>query len=181
MSERDPKDFLILGTTESPGTLTLSGHDRVKNWDVKAAKGQTGASSSLNGDPIGQFQATFFLADQEDFDRWEAFQRLIESMTNGPVPVALPVYNPDLARNHFTEVSGAMVGGMLHDARGGRTVQVKFIEYKPPKPKPTAKAKAKPAGKAAQGGPGAAPPAKPDPNAAAKRELAGLLAEARKP
>ena len=137
------------------------------------------------GDPIGQFTATFYLAEfgpngapTNDFENWEDFQRLIESMTNGPTPIALPIYHPDLARNKFAEVSSGGVGGLVHDGNGGATVTVKFIEYKPPKPKPAAVAKAKPGG-----GKAAAPgkPAKPDPNAAAKAELAQLTALARQP
>src|SRR5690606_22508548 len=90
---------------------------------------------------------------------------------------ALPIYHPDLARNHFTEVSVASIGGMIHDGVGGAIVIVDFIEYKPPKPKPVVKAAAKP------GASSAAPigPPKPDPNAAAKAELAALLEEARRP
>jgi hypothetical protein len=184
----DPDDLeqstIVLGTLRSPGVVTLSGHDRIKNWDVKKAKGQVGASSSLNGDDVGSFQASFYLADGYDFEKWDEFQRLIESLTNGPAPVALPIYHPDLARNHFTEVSNAGVGGMTYDGRGGRTVVVKFLEYKPPRPKPSAKAVAKPAGRTAAGGGGQfGPPLppKPDPNEDAKRELAELVAEARKP
>jgi hypothetical protein len=183
-------DFLdkhSLGTVMSPGKCTITGHERVKAWDVKAAKGQTGASSSLNGDPIGQFQVVYELSPEPDddgltdFDRWTDFQRLIESTTNGPKPTALPFYHPDTARNHFTEVSNAGVGGFVYDGKGGATVTVKYIEYKPPKPKPAAKAAAKP------GGPGVnltgygGSTSKPDPNAAAKAELAGLLDQARKP
>ncbi len=180
----DELDFIVLGDVPSPGIVTLSGHDRVQNWDVQAAKGQTGASSQLNGAPVGKFKATFFLAhdrldqpDIDDFALWDNFQRLIESMTAGPTPVALPVYHPDLARNHFTEVSNASIGGMVHDGRGGATVTVEFIEYKPPKPKPAAGAKAKPGGTATA--PGKQP--KPDPNAAAKAELTALVALAKAP
>jgi hypothetical protein len=176
-------DSIVLGDRFSPGRVVLSGHDRVKNWDVQAAKGTTGASSKLNGDPIGTFTATFYLAHDDlndtetnEFDQWEEFQRMLESMTAGPTPVALPVYHPDLARNKFTEVSVASIGGMVHDGKGGATVAIKFIEYKPSKPKASAGAKAKP-GAAAPGG----KPAKPDPNAAAKAELAALVAEAKRP
>jgi hypothetical protein len=179
MTERRPEDYLILGTALTPGTVTLSGHDRVKNWDVKAAKGQTGASSSLNGNPIGKFKARFYLADEEDFEAWERFQFLLETMVGGPTPVALPVYHPDLILNNFTEVSVSSIGGVSRDRNGGRSVEVEFIEYKPPKPKAISKAKAKPAGKVAATG--AAPTPKPDPNADAKRELASLLAKAREP
>lgn len=178
-------DFLVLAQLyPSPGVVTLSGHDRVKNWDVQAAKGTTGASSQLNGDPIGRFKATFFLAhdrldqpDIDDFALWDDFQRLLESLVSGPTPQAVAIYHPDLARNKFTEVSVASIGGMVHDGRGGATVTVEFIEYRPPKPKAVkgATAKASPKGGAA----GTA--ARPDPNARAKAELAALVAEAKKP
>ena len=172
---------ILLGTARSPGTVTLSGHDRAQNWDVKAAKGQTGASSDLGGAPVGTFKASFYLASDnlddgelDDFDRWDTFQFLLEAMLNQPSPTALPIYHPDLARNHFTEVAVKSIGGMVHDGKGGATVVVEFIEYKPPKPKPASKAKAK-------AGASTAKAAKPDPNAKAKATLAGLLAEARKP
>jgi hypothetical protein len=174
---------LVLGTMRSPGVVKLSGHNRNKDWDVKAAKGQTGASSSLNGDPVGQFEAEFYLAGDDvdsvngpsDFDVWEDFQRLIESTTNGPTPIALPIYHPDLARNKFTEVTNGGVGGMIHDGKGGAIVKVKFLEYRPPKPKPAAKAQPKP------GGDNGAGPTKPDPNAKAKEELRRLREKANEP
>lgn len=176
---------IILGTRRSPGVVTLSGHDRMKNWDIQAAKGQQGETSQLNGDKLGEFQASFYLTgdtDDErgsnDFIEWDSFQALIESTTSGPAPVALPIYHPDLVRNGFTEVVNAGIGGMIRDDRGGATVQVKFREHRPPKPKPPATAKVKPSSGTAKPG---EPPPKPDPNADAKRELAGLLDEAKKP
>lgn len=171
---------MVLGTIKSPGVCVISNHNRDKAWDVKAAKGQTGATSSLNGDPIGTFDAEFFLADDgavdgpTDFDEWEDFQRLIESTTNGPKPVALPCYHPDLARQRYTEVVSGGIGGLVHDGKGGARVKVKFLEYRPPKPKPPAKAQPK-----ADNGTGTRE--KPDPNAAAKAQLAALLEKARQP
>lgn len=181
---------IVLGTTLSPGTVKLSGHDRKDKWDIKDAKAQDGASTSLQGKPIGQFTATFYLADdggpgENDFDAWDSFQRLIESTTNGPKPVALSIYHPDLARNGFTSVVKASISGMMHDGRGGATVVVEFIEYRPPKPKPAAKAQPKSSGQAqtyANTDEGTRqPPPAPDPNAEAKRELASLVDQASAP
>jgi hypothetical protein len=181
----DALDYIVLGTDgqRSPGVVELSGHDRVDKWDNQSAKGTAGSSSKLNGADIGSFTAKFKLRDDRidpeggnDFTRWDVFQRLIDSTVSGPTPVALPIYHPDLARNKYTEVVRASMGGMVHDGTGGATVTVKFQEYKPPKPKPAVKAKAKPSA------PGANEKGKaPDPNAAAKAELASLLAEAKKP
>ena len=170
---------VILGGLQSPGVVTLSGHDRTKNWDVQAAKGQTGASSKLNGNPIGTFTATFYLAgdhseaegDDDDFERWDKFKKLVESTTNGPKPIALPIYHPDLLAQGFTEVCNGGISGMVHDGKGGATVTVKFIEFKPPKKKKIA---------SATGKPGTVTPT-PDPNAAAKVELIRLTAIAKTP
>lgn len=164
---------LLLADKWSPGTVKLSGHDREQDWDIQRAKGTTGASSKLNGLPVGGFQATFYLADEAELLEWYAFQRLIETTTNGPEPFALPIFHPDLAINGYTDVSNGGIGGVLRDERGGYTVQVKFIEYRPPKPKPAAKATPKGKGKGQDDA--------PDPNAEAKRELAALVEEAKKP
>lgn len=169
---------IMLGTAVSPGVVTLSGHDREQNWDIQAAKGSTGASTKLNGKPIGQFTATFFLADTDDLAAWAEFKRVSESTINGPTPVALPVYHPDLAANGFTEVVQASMGGMQRDERGGSTVSVKYIEYAPPKPKRAARATSR---ASAPGGAGGATAEAPDPLAAQRRELAELTAIARQP
>jgi len=170
---------IVLGTARSPGVVTLTGHDREWSWDVQQAKGQTGASSALNGDSVGQFQASFYLASPADQIAWPAFQRVLESAVMGPEPVALPIYHPDLAANRFTEVCVATIGGVVRDERGGATVIVKFIEYRPPKPKTTTTAtgrggSATPPGSSGDGTGGDAY----DPNAERKRELDELLAEA---
>lgn len=175
---------IILGTDTSPGTCVVSGHDRNPEWDNQKAKGSTGASSKLtDARPIAVFSVTFYLAsdnfdgNETDFDRWERFQRLIASTTNGPQPFALPIYHPDLARQGITEVTNAGIGGMVHDGKGGASITVKFQEYRPPKPAPTKKASAKGASGTAGKGANAT---KPDPNAKAKAELAGLLVEAKR-
>lgn len=171
---------ITLGVATSPGVVTLAGHDRDPKWDVAEAKGQTGASSTLTGASIGQFQATFFLASAADQIAWPLFQRVLESTFTGATPKALPVYHPDLAANHFTEVCAMSIGGVVRDERGGATVLVKFIEYKPPTPKASKTASG---GSAGAGGTGGGSGAKEhddyDPNAARKDELDALLAEAR--
>lgn len=176
---------ILLGPHTSPGSVTLSGHDREKNWDVQAAKGAAGASTNLGGDPVGKFAAEFYLANEKDpetnlsdIDRWEDFQRYCESLVNGPKPVAAPVYHPDLARNRFTEVTIAKIYGLRHDGRGGMIAKIDFLEYKPPKPAP---AKKSAAGTGANVRQGATTVSKPDPNALRKAELAALLDQARRP
>jgi hypothetical protein len=183
----DIYSVILLGTNgrPSPGVVTLSGHDRFEAWDIQEAKGTSGASTKLNGRPIGPFQATFYLADDrqdgepDQFDDWEEFKALIDSTVSGPTPKALPIYHPDLARNGFTEVVSGGVGAPIHDGRGGVSVTVKFLEYKPPKPKAVASAKG---GSATPGvRQGVTTLSAPDPNAERKARLAALVAQAKEP
>jgi hypothetical protein len=179
LENADALNVIVLGTTTSPGKVTITGHDRTENWDVQKAEGNVGATTKLKGADPGDFTCSFYLAgdgygsdfeESNDFDQWETFQKLIDSLTSGSKPVALPIYHPALARQKFTEVTKAMVGGMTYDGLGGATVVVKFIEYRPPKPKPVV---------AATGKPGATEA--PDPNAAAKLELGELVSQANQP
>lgn len=176
---------VILGTAgfATPGVVTITGHDSVESWDDQQAKGETGASCVLNGKPLRKCQLSFYLAGDSDdadgsndFTRWEEAEAMFEATTSGPTPIALPIYHPDLAERGWTEIVKDTIGGRQWDDRGGCTVQVVVKEYRPPAPKPAAKATVKPG---AGSSPGA--PEKPDPNAAAKQELAGLYDEAAAP
>lgn len=164
-----PLSVIVLGTMISPGVVRLEGHGDAKTWEVRKPAGNAGAVTVLRGDDPKEFQAIFQLAGDDlaetddEFSRWDSFQALIESTTNGPEPRALPVYHPDLARIRITEVVNGGIGGFIHDGQGGVTVRVTFRKYLPPKPKPAAKATGT------------------DPLAAKKAERDALLAEALQP
>lgn len=166
-SHPDLFDHIVLDGVRSPGVVTLDGHERKINWDVKDGSGQDGATSELKGAPLGAFTATFELVNDPNtgnqLEQWDAFQAVIERSTNASPPIALPIEHPDLLRNRFTAVTNGGIGGMKHDGLGGATVVVKFQEHRPPKPKGgSAKSKAK------------------DPNQDAKDELDKILEEAKK-
>lgn len=170
----------FLGNAISPGTIeAISGHDAPDNWDVQAPKGSTGAATKLNGRGVRRPQITIYLAggydgEPDDFADWQAHARLLDSLTSGPTPRALPIYHPDLAASKITEVTRANVSGLVYDGTGGARVTVEFIEYKPPRPKPAKKP-------AAQGGSvrvGVTTTRAPDPNADKRAELTALLAVA---
>lgn len=162
---------IILGGQASPGVATLSNCDRKHDWDVQKPKGQTGAVTVNRGPANGGFTATFYLADETDVAGWDTFAALIASTVEGTTPKALPVYHPDLARNKITDVVCESLGILNHDGKGGATVTVKFLEFRPPKPKPAKKAAAQRQGKTTVN----------DPNAARKAELAALIEQAKAP
>ena len=161
----DPElfDAIELGGVRSPGTVKLSGHDRLFNWDVKAGAGQTGASTTLKDVPPRPFKAAFYLADDDDIAAWPAFRDHVNTTISGTTPKALDVYHPDLAANGFKSVVLANFGGVVHDGKGGQSITIEFQEYAPPKPKGGS-----PSGSSSK------PKKKDDPNAAALAELASL-------
>lgn len=138
----DPElyECVVLAGVRSPGKVTLSGHDREIDWDVKAASGQTGATTTLKGSKPCEFTATFYLVQDlsqgiDDFAAMNDFLDLVDSTVAGKTPKALDIYHPDLVDNGITSVVKKSTGGAVHDGKGGITYVVKFLEYKPPKPK----------------------------------------------
>ncbi len=163
-------DVIVLAGVRSPGKVTLSGHDRAVDWDIKKGNGQVGATMTKKGEDPVEFTATFYLVQDlgqgiDDFAAWDAFHALIDSTVNGKKPKALDCYHPDLAANGIKSVVKKSVGGVVHDGKGGQTVTVKLIEYRPPR-----KAGGSPSGSTT----GAK---KADPNQAALDELAKLTAQ----
>ncbi len=143
----DAWSHVVVAGLISPGVVTLSGHERVIGWDDQGAKGQDGATSSRTGAPLGKFTASFYLVDEEyiwpgttDYTEWELFQALLESSTSGEEPVALEIYHPDLARNHYTAVVLGKMGEMKPDGKGGATIAVELREHRPKKTKPSGSA-----------------------------------------
>lgn len=171
----DLYDSIEIAGARSPGIVTLSGHDRNEKWDIKDADGSAGASTTYKGEQAAQFQASFYLvkdpvAGEDDFAAWDTFVAIIKkSIPPSGKPTALKIYHPDLAANDIKSVSKATIGGMVHDGKGGATVVVKFLEFRPPKKKSGTPTTTK------------ASPAKPDPNADLKKQIEDLLIEAKKP
>lgn len=163
IDDEDLFDVIELGGVTSPGqVVSISGHERKINWDVKEGQGQSGASSTLKSIPLRTFTVTIFLADGDDLSPWPAWRGLCLSTITGPKPKALDIYHPDLAVVGIKSAVLASLGGPQHDGKGGQTVAIVFQEYAPPKPK---------------GGTATGSKAKgPDPNAAANKELAELVA-----
>ncbi len=161
---------IVVGGKESPGTVTLSGHDNTQEWELRKAKGTTGTRLIFHGRNIMQFTATFNLADDTDRDAWVVFQKMLDATTAaGGVPKALSCYHPDLVAQGLSEVVVSSVGGVLQDPKGGATVAVKFIEHRPTK-------KHKPLEPVARKGTTVI-----DPNAALKNKLNAMLDQAKAP
>ena len=155
-----------LGSMVSPGRATLSGHDREIDWDIKVGNGQSGSTTTLKAQKLAEPKVTLYLLKDiaqgiDDFAEWPDFLALARSTISGKTPKALDIYHPDLEQNGINSVVLKSVSGMTYDGKGGATVTITFLEYRPPK-----KIGGSPLG--AKKNPEA------DPNAAAKAELAAL-------
>jgi hypothetical protein len=133
-------DAIILAGTKSPGSVRLSGHKRSIGWDVKKGAGQSGATTTRTSEDPIEFTATFYLLKDDvlgvnDFEDWPPFASVIWSTISGKTPKAVDVYHPDLAALNVGAVVLKEFGGMVHDGKGGATIAITFLEYKPPKPK----------------------------------------------
>lgn len=161
---------IITNGTESPGVVKITGLSRGPNVETTRAKGSTGATTTVHGDKISSFTATYTLADLDEVTEWETYIKILESSFK-PTPKAISCYHPELVRQRVTEVIVEDIGQLQFDDTGLCTVAVKFTEYKPPRPKAAAKAKGTPERKGTT---------TLDPNAAAKRELELLLDQAKR-
>lgn len=170
LDNEDLYDVLDLAGTKSPGQCTISQAAREENWDVKEAKGKSGAKTERQGRKVARFTTTFKLTDREDYEAWPPFLALIKSTVDGPKPKALDVYHPNLAELDITSGSLAKLNNAQHDGKGGCSYAVDWIQYAPAK-----KAGGSPDGSTAwtKGN------KKADPNAAAEAELKKLLDQAK--
>lgn len=165
---------IYVNGVEGPGVCTISGYARAQEWEGQKSKGSAGETTINRGRKNTNPTATFYLADIEDLEQWDSFQRMLTESIDGPKPKALLVVHPDLLRNKVLDFVVESIGDMQWDDKGGATVVVKFKEYRPPKPKPAVKAEAGKTTAATQ-------TKRTDPNAERKAELARLLEQAKQP
>jgi len=182
---------IVLAGIQSPGHVTLSGAALKNRWEEKEGDGQDGDTSTLKGRANAHFTCSFELWDEPElgvdhFAGWDAFLPTLLASTEVEPLAALDIYHPDLARLRIGAVQVEEVGQLKYDGMGGATVEVKFLEFRPPKPKSGTPGGSK--GGTPGGGPpgagtagGTAGGAPPDPNADAKAEIDALVEEAKKP
>lgn len=158
----------------SPGKVTLSGHDRTHEWDIRKPMSMGGAATLYRGENIAEFTASFELLRENEngdneFELWDKFAAMLRGMLPaGGKPKPLPIYHPDLDSQGISVVCLKKLGGMTYDGKGGAVVAVDFLEYRKPKPR-------------IEGPSGPGKLKDYDPNADKKAELAALNAEAARP
>lgn len=160
-----PTDSIVLGGARSPGLCDVVGAERKKKLDVLNAYGQTGARVIYHGDELCRFSVRFRFYAAEELDEWALWSQVLykapaprhgtvrdQSETKDDSATgAYSITHPLLAEIGVSEVIVESVLAPEQTDDGEWTIEVKFIEYRPP-------VKALAAPKGAQ-----ATPADPDP------------------
>lgn len=131
----DPIDHFLLAGKKSPGIAELLGLASPRKWDEKKGYGTSGATIVYAGDGLAKFSAKIFLTTTEDWDAWHAFAPLVEKAPDGSKPKALDIWHPQCEQKGIRSVVVEDVVGPARDGDDGRwVVEVKFIQYRAPKP-----------------------------------------------
>jgi hypothetical protein len=138
---------VVAGGLLSPGVAKVSGFSRSWDWDVKKAKGASGASTTLQGEGLAKGSIEFLLWRPEHFLEWETFAEALVRGQKQKKIEALSVLHPDLQRLEIFSLVVEEIGGLVDKGKGLYSIAVKFLEYRPPKP-----AGGSPSGAKASGG-----------------------------
>lgn len=131
-------DCIVLAGKRSPGVCKLNAPKRSLGWDKQKAKGDDGASVVNNGAELCEFQATLTLwkdPDRDEYAGWDAWKPILDTQVKDTDKKALDIYHPQLVAIGVTGVVVKSYTAPQPDGKGGATVHIDFIEFKPKKKK----------------------------------------------
>ncbi len=124
---------LVVAGELSPGVCDVTGFARSWDWDVKKAKGASGSSATLQGEPLAKGKVEFLLWLPEHFDSWNAFRELLVRGQQQKKIEALDVLHPVLTDLGIFSLVVEEIGQVTRKGRGLYSITVQFLEYRPPK------------------------------------------------
>ncbi len=124
-------DVIIIGSTDSPGIVEVTGFKRGNEWDIKKGKGTVGATLTYTSAPPAQGSFKFTLWKKEHFDEWENFRKLLKYDPTKKSVQAVDVYYPSLADIDVFSIVIENIGAIEHEGKGKYGITVDAIEYKP--------------------------------------------------
>jgi len=162
-------DFFYAAGLVAPGIAKIADAVRENNWDVKVGPGASGATTTFRGLKIVHFTLQLTLIGAGALDALPSFLDALRFDPSRPGNNALEVYHEALNALDPPIKAAAVesLGVPKQSGPGGYwTMEIKFIEYRPPPPKnvtktPSGASAAAVSGAVAQNGVGKAPlPAK---------------------
>jgi hypothetical protein len=134
-------DFILLGGVKSPGLCDVSGASSPRKWDQAVGYGMGGAVSRFLGNALSEFSIKFRLygdpkVPDPDWQQWNVFESVL---MKPPVPGddksrMFDIWHPVLQRLKIKAVGVVDVGQPYQSDDGEWTIEVKFIEWRQPKP-----------------------------------------------
>jgi hypothetical protein len=132
----DAWDWILLAGTVSPGIVSaVAGASNPRTWDEKKATGSSGATLTYQGDGLAKFGVKLSLWLPEHFAEWDTFKTLLVPPTKDSR--ALDIWHPRLEQlpvpvtSVVVEECGSPEPA---DDTGLWSVEIKFKEYRAPKP-----------------------------------------------
>jgi hypothetical protein len=142
-------DALRIGGTYTPGIMTISKGGLPFDWDKRKGYGYSGAYLVYTGQDLVEFDTTFTIWRQDQYDDWidwaktnlvkEPGQPQVNGayLPNVPRPKALGVYNPILADLAVTAIVPKHIGfwvGGTGAARGKWSKTISWYQFRGPQP-----------------------------------------------
>lgn len=123
----------ILAGVLSPGVCEVSGFARSWDWDVKKAKGASGASATLQGEALAKGKIKFSLWLPEHFESWASFRELLVRGQQQKKIEAVDVLYPSINDLGIFSLVVEEMGQLTREGKGLYSITVSFLEYRPPK------------------------------------------------
>ena len=136
-------ETIIVAGVAAPGIASVSGAEWSYKWDVKEAKGSSGATTTYQGEEVAKPEVELQLwkdgTDEDGVDHfaeWDAFRVILRSgQSAGAKSVkALEVLHPYLTDAEIFSAGVTKIGQLVHAGKGLYKVKFGLIAYKPAKP-----------------------------------------------
>ena len=131
-------DVIVLAGEDSPGLCTeVAGASNPSSWDEKKGTGMSGATLTYTGDGLAKFTVKLIFWLEEHFEAWDDFKLLLVNTPQGKqAPKALDIYHPYLESLPvpIRSVVVEETTQLTQTADGIWTVEIKFRQFRAPKP-----------------------------------------------
>lgn len=136
------QDQIYLSGLPSPGYAEVLGASAPRDWDVRKGPFMSGAWLAYTGDNLAKFTVRLHLWGPPDlFPEWIAFSKLLEKPPSGLSPAALSSFalsiDHPLLNSSPVNISSVVVedaSQWTQDDLGEWTMDIKFIQFRAPKP-----------------------------------------------
>lgn len=136
-----PCDYILLQGQQSPGLCDIVDASSQRNWDVQKAHGVSGAKTVFTGKEPAKFSVTFRLytvQDWADWYRWSPIALQLPKRRQGGQRQAdrgaLEIVHPLLEHVGISSVCVVDVVAPKQTGDGEWTAEIKFLEFREPKP-----------------------------------------------